>query len=283
MNFLNFDLKKLVLTLALLLLPLISINMQQNPLSTGWYDKPFSMLGSFIQVAFFEFSDGVRGTTSLYLNLIDIKKNNQLLESKNRELQTRLDQMNELQAENDRLRGLMSFQASSRMELIPARVMSKDLLADHNTLQISKGSQHGIKVGQAVIATGGVVGHIFRTENFTSQVLLLTDRYSVVDGIVARSRSRGIVEGRGGSGLSLKYVEKSEDVVAGDIVITSGLDNIFPKGFPVARVKEVENKSYAVSLRVELEPSIDPDKVEEVFVILNANNQDLSPQISMQE
>ncbi|MFN7824351.1 MAG: rod shape-determining protein MreC [Pseudobdellovibrionaceae bacterium] len=283
MNFLNFNLKKLVLTLALLLLPLISINLQQNPLATGWYDKPFSMLGSYLQVAFFEFSDGVRGTTALYLNLIDIKKNNQILESKNRELQTRLEQMRELEIENERLRGLQGFQANSKMEMISAQVMSKDLLADHNTLQISKGSQHGIKVGQAVIATGGVVGHVFRTENLTSQVLLLTDRYSVVDGIVARSRSRGIVEGRGGSGLSLKYVEKSEDVVAGDIVVTSGLDNIFPKGFPVARVKDVENKSYSVSLKVDLEPFIDPDKVEEVFVILNANNQDLSTQISMQE
>lgn len=280
MNFLNFNLKKALIFLFLLILPLISINMQQNPLAQGWYDRPFSFLASVTQTAFFSFSNGVRSNTALYLNLINIKKENQRLKEANLELLTRLEVQSELQKENDRLNALLEFKAKTKMELISARVMSRDLVSDHNTIHINKGTRDGLKAGQAVITVGGVVGHIFKPETFTSQVMLITDRYSVVDGIISRSRSRGIVEGKNTASCALRYVEKSEDVQVGDLVVTSGLDNIFPKGFPVAIVESVENKAYAVSLKVELKPVVDPDKVEEVFVILNSAQEDLSETVA---
>lgn len=276
MNFLNFDLKKLLSFLFILSLPLISINMQRNHLRQGWYDKPFTFLGSITQTGFFSFSDAIRSNTSLYLNLINIKKENLDLKSQNQELLARLETMGEMQKETERLNQLLDFKSRTKMELVAARVMSKDLVSDHKTLLINKGTQHGFKPGQAVITVGGAVGYIFRPEAWTSQVLLISDRYSVVDGIIARSRARGIVEGNV-TGAALRYVEKSEDVKVGDMVITSGLDNIFPKGFPVAMVEKVEDKSYSVSLKVDLRPVVDPDKVEEVFVILNAANEDLTP------
>lgn len=282
MNFINFDLKKTLTILFVVSLPLITINMQQNPLSQGWYDKPFSLLASITQNGFFSFSDNVRGTTAMYLNLINIKKQSQTLADENRELRARLDAMDDLLRENERLSQLLDFKAKHKMELVAARVMSKDLVSDHSTLQINKGSVHGLKEGQAVITTGGVVGYVFRPQSHTSQVLLITDRYSVVDGINARSRSRGIVEGKNSSTCSMTYVEKSEDVKVGDLIVTSGLDNIFPKGFPVATVEAVENKPYMVSLRVDLKPIVDPDRVEEVFVIQNAANQDLSEALTQE-
>lgn len=269
--------------LFILALPLLSINMQQNPLSHGWYDKPFSFLASMTQTAFFSFSDGVRSNTQLYLNLINIKKDNLQLKSENNQLLARLEAQNELLKENERLNALLDFKNRTKMDLVAARVISKDLVSDHNTIQINKGTHHGLKQGQAVITVGGVVGYIFKPETFTSQILLVTDRYSVVDGVIARSRARGIVEGKNSSSCVLRYVEKSEDVQPGDLVVTSGLDNIFPKGFPVAVVEAVETKSYSVSLKVDLKPVVDPDKIEEVFVILNATNEDLSNRISMKE
>jgi len=282
LNFLNFNLKKLLIIGFIVALPLMSINMQQNPLASGWYDRPFSFLAAMTQNGFFSFSDGVRSTTGMYLDLINIKKDSQKVEDENRELRTRLEAMSEISKENDRLNELLGFKAKTKMALIAARVMSKDLVSDHNTLRINKGTHDGLKAGQAVITTGGVVGYIYRPQAFTSQILLITDRYSVVDGIVARSRARGIVEGKSASNCSLRYVERSEDVKPGDLVVTSGLDNIFPKGFPVATVESVENKSYLVSLKVELKPIVDPDKVEEVFIITNASNEDLSDRLTAQ-
>jgi rod shape-determining protein MreC len=283
LNFLNFDLKKVLSFLFVLSLPLISINMQRKPFANGWYDKPFTFLASVTQSAFFSFSDGVRSNTQLYLDLINIKKENLQLKDENQKLMTLLEGQNELLKENERLNQLLDFKNHSKMEVVAARVMSKDLVSDHNTLQINKGTHHGLKAGQAVITVGGVVGYVFKPGTFTSQVLLITDRYSVVDGIIARSRARGIVEGKNASTCVLRYVEKSEDVQPGDLVVTSGLDNIFPKGFPVAKVEAVENKTYSVSLKVELKPVVDPDKIEEVFVIMNAANEDMTDHISMKE
>ncbi len=280
MNWFNFDLRKVLITTALVILPLISINTQQSPLTTGWYDKPFAFLAGLIESGFFSFSDGVRGTTKFYLDLVDIKKENQSLKEQNKELQARLQSMDELTKENERMNALLGFRQKAKMEMVAARIMSRDLLSDHATVRINKGTHDGLKAGMAVITTEGVVGHIFRPELFTSHILLITDRYSVVDGIVSRSRARGIVEGKSPGGLALHYVEKSEDVQKGDLIVTSGLDNIFPKGFPVAAVESVENKAFAVSLKVELRPIVDPDKVEEVFVITNANLQDLSEKIT---
>lgn len=280
MNFLNFDLKKALSVMIILLLPLISINMQRKPFVQIWYNKPFSFLASVTQSSFFSFSDGVRGNTQMYLNLIGIKRENQNLKSENQRLMAMIQAQEELGKENERLNQLINFKNHSKMDLVAARVMSKDLLSDHNTLQISKGTVHGIKAGQAVITVSGVVGYIFKPESFSAQVLLITDRYSVVDGIIARSRARGIVEGKNASTCLLRYLEKSEDIQVGDLVVTSGLDNIFPKGFPVATVESIENKNYAISAQVELRPVVDSNKVEEVFVIVNAANEDLSEKVA---
>lgn len=283
MNWLNFDLKKMLVIVVLILMPLISINTQRSPTVTGWYDKPFSFIAGVIESLFFGLSDGVRSTTKLYLDLIQIKKESQTLKSQNQDLLARLQVLEELQKENSRLNLLLDFRNRNKMELTAARVISRDLLTDHATIRIDKGTSNGLKSGMAVITTEGVVGHIFKPDALTSHVLLITDRYSVVDGLVNRSRARGIVEGKNQTGLSLHYVEKSEDIQKGDLIVTSGLDNIFPKGFPVAKVENVENKIFAVALKVDLKPIVDPDKVEEVFIITNANHLDLTTSLSKKE
>jgi rod shape-determining protein MreC len=274
LSFFNFDLKKIVTIIIILALPLISINMQQQSQESSWLSKPFTLLGSTLAEAYYGFSHGVTGTTAMYLNLINIKKQSEALKSSNNELQTRLGKMNELNIENERLRKLLAFKEQSKMTLIGAQVIGRDLVLDHNTVTIDKGTSDGIKAGQAVITTEGVLGYIFKPGPYTSNVMLITDRYAVIDGIIQRTRAHGIVEGKSQSGCTLKYVEKTEDVKQGDLVVTGGLDNIFPKGFPVAIVESVEHKNFSVSLKVDLRPVVDPYKVEEVFVVSQAANED---------
>lgn len=283
MNFFNFDLKKLVMIGIILALPLVSINMQQNPQEPNWLSKPFTLLSSAISETFFGFSHGVKDTTAMYLNLINIKKDSETLKSQNNELQARLEKMTELSLENERLRGLLGFKEQTKMTLTAAQIIGRDLVLDHSTVTINKGSNDGLKAGQAVITTGGVLGYIFKPEPFTAHVMLITDRYAVVDGIVQRTRAHGIVEGKSqhGSTLSLKYVERTEDVKAGDLVVTGGLDNIFPKGFPVAIVESVEKKTFSVSLKVDLRPVVDPYTVEEVFVVTQAANEDFGDKYAL--
>lgn len=274
MNFFNFDLKKIIMIGIVLALPLISINMQQRPQESNWLVRPFALLGSLVSQTFYGFSHGVTETTAMYVDLINIKKHSESLKSQNNELQARLEKMNELNNENDRLRSLLSFKEQTKMKLTAAQVIGRDLVIDHNTITINKGSSDGLVAGQAVITTGGVLGYVFKPELYTAHVMLITDRYAVVDGIVQRTRAHGIVEGKSQNGCTLKYVEKTEDVKEGDLVVTGGLDNIFPKGFPVAIVESVERKTFSVSLKVDLRPVVDPYKVEEVFVVLHASQED---------
>jgi rod shape-determining protein MreC len=273
MNWLNFNFKKALILLVAVLLPLISLNNEYRPVGNTWYNQPFTFLGSLVEESFFSFSDNIRTSTRMYLNLVNIKKQNQDLKETNHKLQAELQKTLELESENSRLRKLLDLKSTSKMELVTSEVISRDLLSDHETLVINKGTQDGLKEGMPVIAIGGVVGYIFRPQLYTARILLISDRYSVVDGIITRNRIAGIVEGKGRQECLLRYVEKSQDIQVGDQVVTSGLDNIFPKGLPVAKVTAVTSKPHSASLIVEMLPSVDPNQVEEVFIITNANSQ----------
>ncbi|MBL7543405.1 MAG: rod shape-determining protein MreC [Bdellovibrionaceae bacterium] len=257
-------------------MPLITINMEEKQNDSEWFKQPFSWLAGHFQDFFYTYSQGVKNTTGQYLNLIQIKKQNENLKNQNQELTTRLLKFEEVNQENSRLKQLLAFRESTKMDLLAAQVIARDLIPDHSTITINKGTVDGLKEGQAVMTLQGALGYVFKPQQKTSHILLMTDRYAVIDGIIQRSRAHGIVEGKGKTGAVLKYVERTEDVRPGDLVVTGGLDNIFPKGFPVAIVESAEKKQISVSLKVDLKPLVDSDKVEEVFVILNAKNEDIS-------
>ena len=280
MNFFSFDLRKFIFYILVICLPLLSINMEQKQIGNDWYNEPFRMLAGATQNLTYSFTIGVKDSVALYLNLIGIKKESQDLKTTNQKLASMLNSFDELRNENDRLRALLSFKQSVKMELIPARIIGRrDIVADHEALTINKGTNDGLKKGQGVITLGGALGYIFKPTATTAHVLLVTDRYSVVDGIVHRSRAHGIVEGKGSDSCSMKYVDRTEAVKEGDLVVTGGLDNIFPKGYPLATVEKVERKTHSVSLKIELKPIVDPSQVEEVFVISNAHEEDLGSRL----
>lgn len=277
MNFINLNWRKVALVFIAGLLPLISINMEQKGRETDWIKEPFQLLSSYTEGLFFGFSYGVRSTTGFYLNLLGIKRENESLRENNDRLKTELILLRELEIENGRLRDLLQFKQKTKMELVAARVVGRDLVPDYNTLTINKGSAQGLKRGQAVITLKGALGTLLDVEAHRSHVMLVTDRYSVVDGLVERTRAQGYVEGNGGSNCALKYTDRTSELVKGDLIVTGGLDNVFPKGFPLAVVESVENKAYSVALKVDLKPIVEPFEVEEVFVVLNSQGEDLSP------
>lgn len=260
--------------LLLIALPLISINTEQKKTQTVWYTQPIRFLADSFRSFFAGLSTGVRGTTAEYLNLLDIKAKNRAIESEMSELRARMLLFEESQNEVERLRTLLDFKQNTKMDLIPAKVIGRDLVADHETITINKGIKHGLKNMQAVITVSGVVGYVFRPETTTSHVMLISDRYSVVDALIHKSRAHGILEGQGKNRGILQYVDRTEDVQVGDLIVTGGIDNIFPKGFPLAVVVNVEKKSKSTSLLINAKPVIDSNKVEEVFIIANSQEED---------
>jgi rod shape-determining protein MreC len=273
MNFFTFDLRKVFLVLALVVIPLLAVNMQRKSEEELWFSKPFSWSAGMVQSAYAGFSSGVRGTTADYINIINVKTQNRKLTSELMELKAQLGAMTELKLENERLNGLLGFKQATKMELRSARVVGHDLLPDHNTITIDRGSNDGVRKNMAALTIGGVVGYIFRVEPQTSQVLLLTDRYAVIDSIVQRSRARGLVEGLNKESCRLRYLKRNDDIKVGDLVVTSGLFNVFPKGYPIGTVSSVVKTQYGMTQEVELTPAVEPANLEELFVVLSSNNE----------
>lgn len=283
MNFLNFNFKKALILFFIVLLPLISINMEQKTQQDSWFNKPFSFLAESMQNLFFGFSTGVRATTAYYINIINIKAKNAELTKENDELKTRLNLFTENANELERLRTLLDFQKNTKMELIPAQVIGRNLVTDHNTITINKGTDHGLKNGQAVLTVYGAVGYVFKPSSRSAHVMLITDRYSVVDALVQKSRAHGIVEGKSKDTCILQYVERTEDIKDGDLIVTGGLDNIFPKGFPLGVINNIERKTKSASLNIEVKPVVDANKVEEVFVVKSAGTENFLPDNDKQD
>ncbi|MFN3454628.1 MAG: rod shape-determining protein MreC [Pseudobdellovibrio sp.] len=264
-------------------LPLISINMEQKKVQDMWFAQPLSFVADSFQSFFSSISLGVRGTTAEYVNLINIKKENARLKHEMDEIKTRLQLFTNTQNEVERLRNVLDFKQNTKMQLIPAQVIGRDLLADHKTITINKGTNHGLKHLQAVLTVSGAVGYIFKPNANTSHVMLITDRYSVVDALIQKTRAHGIIEGTGKDSGILQYIDRTEDVQVGDLIVTGGLDNVFPKGFPLAVVANVARKTKSASLIVEVKPVIESNKIEEVFIVANAANENFLPEIATKD
>ena len=166
-----------------------------------------------------------------------------------------------------RLKDLYALQSRHFTASRIAQVYARDPSSWFSTFLINKGRADGISKDMAVIASAGVVGRVIEVSRDTAKVLLITDPNSALDVINQRSRSQGILEGKTDKVCILKYVQKSDDIQEGDPMITSGLGGIFPKGLMVGAVNRVEKRRPGLFQYVEVTPSVDLSKLEEVLVL----------------
>jgi rod shape-determining protein MreC len=275
-NILNLDLRKAAIVVLVIALPLLSINMKRSPGEDPWYMTPIAWASGQLQYGFATFADEVRSTTGNYLNLLGVKKLNSQFRLENDELRSQMGRLTELATENERLRSLLEFKATTKIKMLSAEVISRDISPDHHAMRINRGYLDGLKKYQGVITTKGVVGYIISLDANSSRVLAVNDRTSAIDSLVQRTRARGTVTGRGVSSAKLKYLQRADDVSKGDLVVTSGFRGSFPKGFPIGRVLEVRQTAYGISQEAQIETIVNSANVEELFVILDAGREDMS-------
>ena len=187
------------------------------------------------------------------------------LKARVRELEQATRRLAEVELENRRLRRALDFREALGGEPLTARVIGHDATGRSRTLTIDRGTQGGVGKGAAVLASEGIVGHVFLASPHAARVLLITDRNSGADALVQRTRARGIVAGTVG-GCAFEFVRRTEDVRVGDRIVTSGLDGIFPKGLPVGTVASVAPRGQGLFLDATIEPAVDFDRLEEVLV-----------------
>jgi rod shape-determining protein MreC len=209
----------------------------------------------------------VQQSWSNYVGLRGVREENERLQ---RELARTQVQLQEERALADRARGLeqlLKLQQEVKLETIAARVIASGINQGFRTITIDKGSLHGLKADMAVIAPAGIVGRIVLPSSRAAKVQLLIDRNAGAAALVERSRAQAIVVGGQNDRLALDYVSETSDVAVGDVVVTSGIDGIFPKGFVIGRVESVQ-KSGTAYKSIAVRPAVDFAKLEEVLVVL---------------
>jgi rod shape-determining protein MreC len=215
----------------------------------------------------------VRSLWSQYVNLIGVERENRELHERLRALEAERHRDAEIALENRRLARLLDFKSDVPSQVVTARVIGKDASGIFQSFTLDRGETDGVKPGMAVVCADGVVGRIAQASPHASRVLLLSDHNSGVDALVERTRARGIVEGSLNRSCSMKYIKRGDEIDVNDVVVTSGLDGIFPKGILVGKVSGVTRKDFGLFQVAEVVPAVDFSKLEEVLVLTSPPRQ----------
>lgn len=212
-----------------------------------------------------EFTEGI---WLKYFYLVDLQQENAVLKEEIRKLRLEKTQYLDLLATNRRLQRLLKFKETINHPVLAVQVIGRDPSGWFKSVIIDKGSNSGLKVNMPVVNANGVVGRLVSVSPNYAKVLLIIDQNSAVDGIIQRSRERGIVKGASSELCRLDYVIKTGDVVPGDKVMTSGLGGVFPKGIPVGEVVTVRSRPGELFKDIVVKPYVDFSKLEELLLIL---------------
>ena len=215
---------------------------------------------------------GVKDAWMRYILLVGLEQENRNLKKQINELNAVIVADREIQLEAQRLKKLLSITDNHNYRFVTARVIGRSQAALSRSVMIDKGSADGLKNGMPVVAHPGLVGRLVDVSWHVSRVLLLTDENSNVDVIVQRNRTQGIISGAGSRGMLLKYVSKTQDVQKGDVVISAGMGGVFPKGWLIGQVLQVDKQDAGLFLKINIAPFVDFSKLEEVLIISSAIN-----------
>ena len=264
--FRRYAIPTVVILLLLSALILISLRVKERK-GVAFFDGLLMEISSPFQKASTFAIKKVRGVFQEYLFLVHLQRENERLKKKMADLQRENDQMREMVLSHERLRKLLQFRETLSSTLVAAEVVGRDPSSWFKSVTINKGEKDGVRKGMAVISPEGVIGQILKTAPSHSVVLLVTDYNSAIDSIIQRTRAKAIVEGGGENRCQLKYLLRTEDVVAGDRVVTSGLGGNFPKGLMIGEIRKVDKKGHGIFQYAELVPSVDFTRLEEVLII----------------
>jgi rod shape-determining protein MreC len=209
----------------------------------------------------------VSGAWKRYLFLVGLEEENRELKKKIAALQGEVNEYREMSLEGSRLKRVLALEESTIYPTIAARVVGNEGSSPFRTIMINKGSTDGVKDGLPVIVPDGVLGRVIESSWNYSKILLVTDYNSNIDALVQGSRAQGILQGGGHRLLRLKYVQRTEEVKAGEAVVTSGLGGMFPKGLMLGTVVRADKKDPGLFQTIEVAPSVDFSRIEEVLVL----------------
>ncbi|MBK9263971.1 MAG: rod shape-determining protein MreC [Polyangiaceae bacterium] len=206
-----------------------------------------------------------------YIYLVDVKEDNARLASQNARLRERVRKLEELEQENLRLKRLLDMRTSVRTDVVSAQVIGKDTNEFFRIARVTLDRDaKNIGLNLPVISPDGIVGTTLKVSGDTVDVRLVVDAGSGVDIVVQRTGARGFVRGTGDESkylCSVEYVQRTDEIEVGDLLVTSGVGRRFPKGIPVGTVTKVVKRDFGIYQQVFATPAVDFSRLEEVLIV----------------
>ena len=203
-----------------------------------------------------------------YVALVDAERENRALHSDVTRLEQENLQLREALVASGRLQRIAQMRERYEIPMLPAELVGVDTSPWFHSVLVDRGRDRGVRSGMPVISEQGLVGVVTATASRSSKAMLVLDRQTAIDGVIQRSRSRGIVRGRGSEELAFEFVARGSDVQPDDIVVTSGLGGVYPKGLEIGRITAVADPADELLQRARIRPAVDFGRLEQIFVML---------------
>lgn len=263
--------------LAVLLVSLLLLTVQTRGGGTGRAGELIALVVTPVQSLLVRVHRGAIGFWANYLDWKLVRRENITLRAENEELRVQALQTGETREENARLRRLLVLKDRLPLATVAGEVIGREAGGWVRSLTINRGRGDGIAQQTPVIVPNGLVGRVVQVHRGAAVVQLLNDPASTVGAVVQRTRTAGLVEGDAGGAVRFKFMARDGATVApGDLVVTSGLGTLFPKGLPVGRVVRIEDKGSALFHFAVLAPVVDFSRVEEVLLVTGQTTQDVA-------
>lgn len=205
-----------------------------------------------------------------YVALVNVRRENERVKQRIQELEIQQMRLRSRVAETKRLRRLLGFSPPPAWNCTGARIVGERMSPSDalRTVLLNKGSANAVHPGMPALTPTGLVGQVLKTSQSFSKLLLITDPNSKVPVIGRQSRTKAILKGRGaGNAPQLDYVARNTPLSEGEIVVTSGLGGVFPKGIPVGRIQSIEQPGQSLFQEVKVRLLSDPGGLEEVLLL----------------
>jgi rod shape-determining protein MreC len=249
----------------------------RDPRQVSGPDKVIVRVATPIQYAAATLARGISNLWGDYIYLVDVKEDNTRLASQNARLQERVRKLEALEDENRRLKRLLEMRQGLRADVVSAQVIGKNTSEFFRVARVTLDREaRDIGPNLPVLSQDGVVGTTLKSAGDTVDVRLVVDAGSGVDVVVQRTGARGFVRGGGDDkyACEVQYVQRTDEVEVGDLLVTSGVGRRFPKGIPVATVTEVVKRDFGIYQKVIATPTVDFSRVEEVLIVTSAPLED---------
>lgn len=265
------------LLVSVLLVSLLLLTVQTRGGGTGGAVDAVALVLTPVQTVLVKVHRGALAVWTSYTDWKAVRRENTALRAEAENLRVQALQVAEKEQENARLRRLLALRERLPLSTVAGEVIGREAGGWTRALTINRGRGSGIGRQTPVIVPEGLVGRVVQVRSSASVVQLLNDPASTVGAMVQRTRTAGLVEGDAGGTVRFKFMARDGATVApGDLVVTSGLGNLFPKGLPVGRVAAIEDKGSALFHFAVVAPAVDFARLEEVLLLTGETSQDVA-------